>query len=638
MAPIPPVDPSREELERHGAWLRRLARSLVYDRAGADDLVQAAWLAALRRGAPGEGTLGAWLAGAVRRLARQDARASARRRRREREAARPEAVGDPHDALARLEVARLLVEAVQGLEEPYRTTLTGHFIEGLSMRRVAQRRGVPLETARTHLKRGLERVRRRLDAERSGRREELLGVLVPLAGPTPFALELWESVLGKVLWKGAGAMGIGAKVGSVAAGVLAVSIGLWFLRGDPPVPRSEPALARGAPTRDAAPVPDPLSTPQASADRALAEPMRDSALERAPVDALAGDPPVLEPGLVARALTGHVHDPEGRPIVGALVSVAGFQVSTDAQGGYRLEFPDGRNRVHIEVSARGWAPRAASIELRATPEPLLLDFELRREFRAVGRVEDELGWPVEGAEVSSFFTHGNETTTGPDGTYALGSLDPGRPSHLVSARKVGFVLASEEVETRGAEEAELVLRLSRGVRVEGRVLDESGEPLPGAELYIGFSPHAYDRLDATAGEHGAFRFPAVGRGEQTLVTKVAGRAPDSRQILVPAEGEVLAGLEIVLADGRRLAGRVVDEEGEGLAGFSIRVRHRGLYLDLGTRTDAEGRFELEHLEPGRYRLVATRFDPGTSLRWHGEAPVQIATGERAEAWIRVAPR
>ena len=34
-------------------------------------------------------------------------------------------------------------------------------------------------------------------------------------------------------------------------------------------------------------------------------------------------------------------------------------------------------------------------------------------------------------------------------------------------------------------------------------------------LYIGFSPHAFDRVDAESGPDGRFTFPAVARGKQT---------------------------------------------------------------------------------------------------------------------------
>ena len=58
-----------------------------------------------------------------------------------------------HQAL----LQRELVDIVTGLDEPYRTTVLLRYIHGLEPRELALRQGVPLETVRTRLKRGLER-------------------------------------------------------------------------------------------------------------------------------------------------------------------------------------------------------------------------------------------------------------------------------------------------------------------------------------------------------------------------------------------------------------------------------------------------------------------------------------------------
>jgi DNA-directed RNA polymerase specialized sigma24 family protein len=75
--PVKPDD-ALADIER----LRVLARHLVADALAADDLVQDAWVAALARPAPPR-DLGAWLAGAVRHLARRARRTAQRRIRRE---------------------------------------------------------------------------------------------------------------------------------------------------------------------------------------------------------------------------------------------------------------------------------------------------------------------------------------------------------------------------------------------------------------------------------------------------------------------------------------------------------------------------------------------------------------------------
>jgi len=86
------------ELAGHAHALRRLARGLLFDPGQADDVVQRAWIEALRRERAGASR--AWLAGVVRNLARQTRRDEARRAVREQLAARPEAEPSALEALA----------------------------------------------------------------------------------------------------------------------------------------------------------------------------------------------------------------------------------------------------------------------------------------------------------------------------------------------------------------------------------------------------------------------------------------------------------------------------------------------------------------------------------------------------------
>src|SRR5690242_10646816 len=75
------ADRNVRELLAHGTWLRRLARAIVRDADAAEDLVQDAWVVALKEPAlASRSSLRAWLATVVRNLARERARSDARRR------------------------------------------------------------------------------------------------------------------------------------------------------------------------------------------------------------------------------------------------------------------------------------------------------------------------------------------------------------------------------------------------------------------------------------------------------------------------------------------------------------------------------------------------------------------------------
>lgn len=68
-----PSSISPEQLLAHADWVRALARALVADPAGADDLVQETWLAALDRPPAHAQDLRAWLGTVLRNLARRSA-------------------------------------------------------------------------------------------------------------------------------------------------------------------------------------------------------------------------------------------------------------------------------------------------------------------------------------------------------------------------------------------------------------------------------------------------------------------------------------------------------------------------------------------------------------------------------------
>ncbi len=132
----------------------------------------------------GEGPFGAWLARiatriAVRRAGRRrpvawidprpisgDAPSSGRDT--IGEAALTAALGsamDPAHLAVRAERAAAIRAAVAGLEEPYREIVILRFFGELSLAEIAVQADRPLGTVKTHLHRGLQRLRRALESE-----------------------------------------------------------------------------------------------------------------------------------------------------------------------------------------------------------------------------------------------------------------------------------------------------------------------------------------------------------------------------------------------------------------------------------------------------------------------------------------
>jgi RNA polymerase sigma-70 factor (ECF subfamily) len=149
-----------ELVRRHGSSVRGLLRRMGAQGAEADDVAQDAFLAAFERIAEfrGEGTFAGW----VKRIA---ARAYLRRLQKERrigaltaEQVDADAEGGDGDAEGRID----LDEALKVLGPAERICVTMCYGAGLSHQEAADALNLPLGTVKSHVKRGLDKLRTRL--------------------------------------------------------------------------------------------------------------------------------------------------------------------------------------------------------------------------------------------------------------------------------------------------------------------------------------------------------------------------------------------------------------------------------------------------------------------------------------------
>ena len=222
MAPrTPPLD----TLLAHRAFVRGLAHALVRDPSEAEDIEQETWLAALRKPPHGANPR-AWLGSVVRRQAARRGRREARLRQRAEHAPGAAAPREPGDVLERAETTQRAIRAVLALEDPYRTTLLLRFHEDHSIAEVAHAMGVPVETARTRLRRGLARVRHDLDTEHGERKRWALLLAPPGSLPFTAAAPVTTITGGWMTYQGSRAL-------LAAALLLLIVGGVWVFLADP---------------------------------------------------------------------------------------------------------------------------------------------------------------------------------------------------------------------------------------------------------------------------------------------------------------------------------------------------------------------------------------------------------------------
>lgn len=166
-----------------------------------------------------------------------------------------------------------------------------------------------------------------------------------------------------------------------------------------------------------------------------------------------------------------------------------------------------------------------------------------------------------------------------------------------------------------------------------RVEDPAGAPIALARVRVNM-PHAVGAaaLLAETDARGEAIFPEAPEGEAWVEAERAGYAGAGATPVLPAQGE--ARLRLVLRPLVRAAGRVLTPEDTPAAGATVQLLsggavdgttefHYGAPPLATTRTDAEGRFQLE-LPPGR-RLTLT-----ASLRGCADASVGVRLEESAD--------
>lgn len=617
-----------EELVAQVGFLRGVARGLL--REGGEDLVQETFVAALERG-PREGAGRGWLVTTMRNLASNARRGEKRRGQREERAAREEGVEAGDEVLARLEVARRLSEVVLGLREPYRTTIYLRYHAGLGPSAIAARTGVPVKTVKTRLGRALAELRRELEA-RGGGRERWLPGLVGLAdlGGAPLGgggivggLVMKKHVVAALLvvlaatlvWQGARLAGLGPGAqgrerdgGSVRAPVVVV----------------EEAAQRAAPAsapREALPVVAREAASVGTLVVLLRRELDGAPLEGLCIDVLALDDP--GPRLERRHA---LSDAQGRAVFEGLPA-----------GRVRAFAPNGAARDGAVVAAE---ERELVLLQRDTPD-------------LVGQVVDPEGRGVVGAEV---WTRANADElashlalrTGADGRFVLHGLED---EVQVGARAGGFRASllfecgELAVGASGAREVRLEL-LPAGASLAGRVLDARGMPARGAWVLAGPSGGAISdladgrrayspgRVALVTDERGEFAQPGDLDPGPCEVYVVAPEAPVWTGTVDLSAGE-RTWVDVRLADGVRVRGRVVGADGRPAAGAEVLATRelghedpRERFSVPRTTSDEAGLFLLELVPPGACELRARV--PGRDRLGRARAGIDAPPGAELE--------
>jgi len=342
-------------------------------------------------------------------------------------------------------------------------------------------------------------------------------------------------------------------------------------------------------------------------------------------------PPLAEPLRVVLRPTvtvrGEVVDPEGLPVEGALVTARTFrpepgemragrsgggQARTGRDGAFEIADVE-PGEVVLSASATGYRRTdLGALHVSAGRDREGVRIELERGAVVHGTVTGPDGQPVPQAWVQV------EERTGPgspyrppaastdgDGRYRLEGVELGR--RTVGVFHSSHVRAARDLEV-GLGDNRLDFRLERGATVAGRVLDEAGAPVAGVHVSLVTSESSWTSLGATTADDGRFELEGVDAGRYHARAEKEGYATYLSDAMI-VSGPV-DGLELRLARGAAIVGRVVGLEPDDLPAVQIHASSRDHRGSAVAAVDFEGRFRLEGILPGSWQVLAAKGEGG----------------------------
>ncbi len=342
-----------------------------------------------------------------------------------------------------------------------------------------------------------------------------------------------------------------------------------------------------------------------------------------------------------RTLTGIV-ELEGRRQAGALVTLASSSLrwprsaTSDVNGLFTIGgLGNGRFTLRAMLGTRASPPSEVTIDESLVRAPYVR-LSLQTGTFVEGKVIDDTGRPVVDATVDVTTMPSGDlpvsSQSGRDGRFRIGPVAPGK--YQILARHEGNVLTNAPEPLLGARAVETFeLRLARTARVSGRVVDENGKPMAAVQVSAmslvgghdewvvvsGSLPLAAEaaalpvgqlarpggaRSGATDGS-GRFAIDGLSPGRARLEILHPGKLPMRHEPVFLVPGEARDVGDLTLSTGATLAGRVVDEQGQGVEGALVEAKLTGRLVrpSLRVTSDPKGEFFLR-VPLGDYQLTA----------------------------------
>ncbi len=300
---------------------------------------------------------------------------------------------------------------------------------------------------------------------------------------------------------------------------------------------------------------------------------------------------------------------------------------SSGDGSFTLEhLPAGR--VDLSAAAVGYV-RGTLNGVEVTDGKTTANVELRLDpaGRVSGRVTSRDGETLSGVYVSVMQggarggTISDSATTDSNGEFKLESVPPG--DQQIAFSKQGYVRQEKSVESGAGKESRVDVVLDHGLEMQGRVIDESGQAVPMADVR---AQATGDGGGARSDASGSFTIAGLRDLHYSLVARKNGYVEARIDDVVPASS---GPLTLTLRRGGTVTGHV-----SGIPqGAAIMVSISGDRVWTSGRADtATGSFSIAGVPDGNFMAEAMASGVGSARR-SARVPVAVVNGSAAPVEI-----
>jgi len=348
---------------------------------------------------------------------------------------------------------------------------------------------------------------------------------------------------------------------------------------------------------------------------------------------------------IGASLPGRVVSIAGAPVADARIEVTslakdnqGGAIAFSDEGGYFILDGLSRDTYQLRCSAAGYSEKTVpGVDITVGNYTVVME----RQGGVTGWVTNVANVPVRnftlhlmrahtGAEPN--YLNDSRSFDSADGKFSFEGIDPG--TYVLEARANDYAdTRSEEfaIERDMTQFPQLRIRMLRGGKLCGRVLDSQGKPLAGAlislnpnnfvdssiaKIFKAIAPSDERERKLRAGADGTYCIEHITPGTYQIVGEhesAASRVVND-VLVVDEDAGGNSPVDLTLPRGGVIQGRAVDDLNAPLAFCKVQITMKdNSYMDAGT-TDRDGYFNFPNLREGSYQLTIN------PERWH-DAPV-----------------